>query len=86
MALDRIQKELLETISGLHEVPQGAYNLRVDGKAYGRQSSANIEIVPKPASEGKSGIDIYIKPGTKHESVHIPVLLMQTGLKEFGLQ
>lgn len=82
MALDRIQKELLETISGLHEVPQGAYNLRVDGKAYGRQSSANIEIVPKPASEGKSGIDIYIKPGTKHESVHIPVLLMQTGLKE----
>ena len=33
MALDRIQKELLETISGLHEVPQGAYNLRVDGKA-----------------------------------------------------
>ena len=29
-----------------------------------------------------SGIDIRIKPGTKNESVHIPVVLTQTGLKE----
>ncbi len=80
--MDKMQLDLLEKISGIHEVPQGAYNIRIDGKAWGRQSSANIEIVPKPAEEGKSGIDIYIKPGTKNESVHIPVLLSQTGLKE----
>ena len=45
----------------------------------GRNSTAHIEIVSK---EDKQGIDIYIKPGTKKESVHIPVLLSQSGLKE----
>ena len=30
----------------------------------------------------QSGIEIRIKEGTKHESVHIPVVLSQSGLKE----
>ena len=30
----------------------------------------------------KSGIDIYVKAGTKHQSVHIPVIITQTGLDE----
>ena len=29
-----------------------------------------------------SGIDIIVKPGTKNESVHIPVIISETGLKE----
>ena len=77
--MDTIQMTLLEQIAGLHEVPAGAYNIRANGESIGRQNSANIEIVPK---EDAQGIDIYIKPNTKKESVHIPVLLSQTGLKE----
>lgn len=77
--MDAIQKSLLEQIAGLHEVPAGAYNIRANGEMAGRNTTANIDIVSK---EDVSGIDIYIKPGTKKESLHIPVLLSQTGLKE----
>ena len=77
--MDAIQKNLLEQIAGLHEVPAGAYNIRANGESVSRNTTANIDIVTK---EDKNGIDIIIKPGTKKESVHIPVLLSQTGLEE----
>lgn len=77
--MDAIQKSLLEQIAGLHEVPAGAYNFRVNGQAAGRNTTANIDIVTK---EDKPGIDIIIKPGTKNESVHIPVVLSAAGLKD----
>lgn len=77
--LDPIQKRLLEEVAGLHKVPVGAYNIRANGEAAGRVSTANIEITPK---EDGSGIDIHIKPNTKNESVHIPVVLTKTGLRE----
>ena len=44
-----------------------------------RNTTANIDIISK---DDGSGIDIKIKPGTKNESVHIPVVLSQSGLKE----
>ncbi len=77
--MDEIQKTLLMQVTDLHEVPAGAYNIRANGEAAGRRSTEHIEIVPK---EDKPGIDIFIRPGTKKESVHIPVLMTQTGLKE----
>lgn len=77
--MDAIQKRLLEEVADLHEIPEGAYNIRENGKSIGRRSSENIEIVPK---DGGQGIDIYIKPHTVKESVHIPVLLSQTGYTE----
>lgn len=77
--MDQIQKTLLEEISGLHEVPQGAYNIRINGELDSRACTENIEIITK---KDVSGIDIYVKPGTKKESLHIPVLLSQSGLKE----
>ncbi|MBQ6637239.1 MAG: SufD family Fe-S cluster assembly protein [Lachnospiraceae bacterium] len=77
--LNAIQKSLLENIADLHEVPSGAYNIRADGGLLGRNTTANIDIVTKT---DKPGIDIIIKPGTKNQSVHIPVLITQTGLKE----
>ena len=77
--MDQIQKTLLEEVAGLHEVPSGAYNIRANGESAGRNTTANIDIVTK---EDKPGIDIIIKPGTKKESVHIPVVLSQSGLKE----
>ena len=77
--LDDIQKRLLAEVADLHTVPEGAYNIRSDGKSIGRQSTANIEIVSKT---DVSGMDIRIKDGTRNESVHIPVVLAQSGLKE----
>lgn len=77
--MDQIQKTLLEEIADLHEVPAGAYNIRANGESAGRNTTANIDIVTK---EDKQGIDIIIKPNTQKESVHIPVVLSQSGLKE----
>ena len=77
--MDEIQKELLKQVADLHEIPQGAYNLRVNGEGAGRNTTENIDIVTKT---DKPGIDIYIKDGTKKESLHIPVLLSQSGLSE----
>jgi Fe-S cluster assembly scaffold protein SufB len=79
LKMDEIQKRLLREIADLHEVPEGAYNIRSNSQSIGRRSSANIEIVSKT---DVSGMDIHIKPGTKRESVHIPVVLTQSGLKE----
>lgn len=77
--MDEIQKNLLREVADLHEVPEGAYNIRSDGDSVGRKTTENIDIVTKT---DKPGIDIIIKPGTKKESVHIPVILAKAGLKE----
>ncbi len=77
--MNQIQKDLLEQIAGIHEIPQGAYNIRMNGEGAGRNTTENIDIVTK---EDKQGIDIIIKPNTKNESVHIPVILSQTGLTD----
>ncbi len=79
LQLDEIQMRLLREVADLHEIPEGAYNIRSNSEAAGRQSTANIEIIPKT---DVSGIDIRIKPGTKNESVHIPVVMTKSGLKE----
>ena len=77
--LDEIQKRLIAEVADLHEVPEGAYNLRANGETAGRNTTANIDISSK---EDKSGIIVRVKPGTKRESVHIPVVLSKSGIKE----
>ena len=77
--LDSIQKNLLQQVADIHEIPEGAYSLRVNGQLHGKQNSEHIEIVQKTDAPG---IDISIKPGTKKESLHIPVILAQSGLRE----
>lgn len=72
--LDAIDKKLLVEVAGLHEIPQGAYNIRKNGAGIERNTTANIDIITKT---DKPGIDVIIKPGTKNESVHIPVILSQ---------
>ena len=79
LKLDEIGKRLLAEVADLHTVPEGAYNIRSNSQSAGRQSTANIEIVSKA---DVSGLDIRIKPGTKNESVHIPVVMTESGLKE----
>ncbi len=77
--LDSIKLNLLREVADLEEVPHGAYSLRVDGETFDKKSSENIIIEKKT---DKPGIDIYIKAGTKRESVHIPVILAESGLRE----
>ena len=76
---DSIQERILEEVADLHGVPAGAYNIRANGQTAGRNTTANIDIVTKT---DKPGIDIRIKPGTRNESVHIPVVVSASGLKE----
>lgn len=77
--MNAMDESLLEQISNLHGIPSGAYNLRRNGELAGRNSTANIEIISKT---DKPGIDIRIRPGTKNESMHIPVILTETGLND----
>lgn len=77
--MDQIQKTLLEEVADLHEIPAGAYNIRANGQTASRSTTANIDIISK---EDGSGIDIRIKPETRNESVHIPVVLSRSGLTE----
>jgi Fe-S cluster assembly scaffold protein SufB len=79
MKFNQVDLNLLSTIANLTEVPDGAVNIRKDGQPLIRMSSPNIIINPK---EDKPGIDIIIKPGTKGETVHIPVIVTQAGLKD----
>lgn len=77
--ISKIDFELLEQIAGLHEIPAGAYNIRKNSEGAGRHSTEHIVITTK---EDKPGIDVYIKPGTKNESVHIPVIITEAGITE----
>ena len=77
--MDEIQKKLLKEVAELDALPVGAYNIRSNGTSAARNTTASIDIVTKT---DKPGIDIIIKPGTKHQSVHIPVIISQSGLKE----
>ncbi len=79
MALDQIELNLLREIADLHQIPDGAYNIRLNGESAGRNSTENITIEPKT---DKPGINIYIKPGTKNEACHSPVMLSQSGITE----
>ena len=77
--MENVDIRLLREIADLETTPQGAYNIRKNGELASRNTTANIDIVSKT---DKSGIDIYVKAGTKHQSVHIPVIITQTGLDE----
>ena len=77
--MNKIDRSLLESVADLHKIPEGAYNIRKNGQSLSRSSSANIQIESKT---DKPGIDITIKPFTKNESVHIPVILTESGMND----
>lgn len=79
MLENKIDKDLLRSVADLHEVPMGAYNIRKNGEGMARQSTKNIIIEPK---KDKPGIDIIVKAGTKNESVHIPVIVTESGVND----
>lgn len=77
--MDIIEKRLLKEIADIETTPMGAYNIRENGKGAARNTTSNIDIVTKT---DKQGIDIIIKENTVNESVHIPVILTQSGLTD----
>ncbi len=78
--ITEIDASLLEKIADLTGKPVGAFNIRKDGGCEARQSTEHIAIDPQP--EGKSGIIIRIKDGTKGEQCHIPVIISKSGVTE----
>ena len=75
-----IDAALLEKIADLTGKPVGAFNIRKDSGCEARQSTEHIAIDPR--SDGKSGIDIRIKPGTKGETVYIPAVITHGGVDD----
>ncbi len=78
-AISTLQQKMFDEVADLHGIPEGAYNLRADGKVISRNTTANIDI---KTNKEQNGIEIYVKAHTKNESVHIPVILTQTGRME----
>ncbi len=77
--LNDIQKEILRQVADMSQIPDGAVNIRSDGQKQFRRSTENIEIVPKT---DRDGIDITIRPFTRNEDVHIPVVLTKSGFHD----
>lgn len=77
--LGSVEERILNVIDNVKDIFSGAHNIRKDGEKLERSASNNIHIKSK---EDKSGIDVIVNPYTKGESVHIPVILTQEGLKD----
>ena len=76
--LNAIDKKLLNTVADLHDVPQGAYSIRKDGAGLSINSTDNIIVSQK---KDRQGINVIVKPGTRNQSVHIPVIISLSGVK-----
>ena len=78
--MEKIDFSMLGKIADITDIPSvGAYNIRKNGLGVERKSTENIEIVNKT---DKPGIDIKIKPHTKAEKVHIPVIITEEGVND----
>ena len=71
--------ELLKIIADMDGVPSGAYNIRSNGALLDRKVTANIDIRNK--ADG-NGIEIIVRAGTKGETVHVPVVIDQSGIND----
>lgn len=77
--INQIDKDLLNEVSNLENMTNGAYNIRKNGQGIERKVTNNVNIVTKT---DKPGIDIYVKENTKFEFIHIPVIITESGLKD----
>lgn len=74
-----LDKEILKSVADLEKIPKGAYSIRKNGKTVSREISPNIIIED---NDKGNGLIVTIKPGTINESVHIPVIVSQAGLRD----
>lgn len=79
MDLGKLTEDMLNVIDSYGFEQKGAYNLRYNGQALCHGDSENIKIVKK---QDKPGIDVIISGNTKSETVHIPVVLSDSGLND----
>ena len=77
--MNSIEQKLFEKLTDLHKIPSGAINIRKNGEGIMRNTTKEIDIIPKT---DKSGIDIIIKPNVIDKSVHIPVIITVGGLSD----
>lgn len=77
--MNAVLRDILAKVSGLDDIPQGAYNFRVNGKSDRCADSEGTQIISK---KDKPGLDIIIRPGVKGEVIHIPVLISRGGLSD----
>lgn len=77
--MNNIEKDLLKIIADMDGVTEGAFNIRANGTLAERRTTESIDIKTKT---DKDGIDIIIRPGTKGETVHIPVIISDTGIND----
>ena len=77
--MNNTELELLKIIADMDGKTEGAYNIRANGQLADRHITENVEIRSKTDNPG---IDIIIKPGAENETVHIPVIISETGLTD----
>ncbi|MEE1053025.1 MAG: SufD family Fe-S cluster assembly protein [Acutalibacteraceae bacterium] len=77
--MNKIEQDLLKIIADMDSTPSGAFNIRANGALAQRNTTPNIDIRTKT---DKDGIDIIIRPGTKGETVHIPVIISNSGISD----
>lgn len=77
--MNNTEQELLKIIADMSGTPSGAFNIRANGALAQRQTTANVDIRSKT---DKDGIDIIIHSGTKGETIHIPVIISETGIND----
>ena len=77
--MNNTELELLKIIADMEGTPEGAYNIRSNGALAERKVTPNINITNKTDVQG---IDITVRAGTKGETMHIPVIISETGHSE----
>lgn len=77
--MNAVISSILEKVTGLIGMPEGAHNIRVDGKSESRKSTRGVKITPKANGQG---IEVTVAPGVKGESVHIPVVVNSSGFAD----
>lgn len=78
--MEQMEKDLLKTIADINGfMPGSAFNLRKNGQGVERHSTEAVKIIPKT---DKPGIDIIVKAHSVGESVHIPVILTDSGIND----
>lgn len=78
--MEQMEKKLLQTVADISGfMPGSAFSLRKNGAGVERHSTEHVKILAKT---DKPGIDIIVDANTRGESIHIPVILTDSGIQD----
>ena len=78
--MEQMEKNLLKTVADISGfMPGRAFSLRKNGAGVERHSTEHVKILAKT---DKPGIDIIVDANTVGESIHIPVILTDSGIQD----